>query len=184
MARSSIFWSPPRRLRNSEGVVESVIEMGVDITQIRELQDQLTSIGLLVGSISHGIKGLLTGLDGGIYMVNSGFERDKPERVKKGWEMVQRNVDRVRSMVLDILYYAKDRELIVEDINLAGLIADLQDGVSKKAAGDWASKSSSMLPDDVGPSMVILRPSAPCCSTSSRTPSMPAEWTARRAVTR
>ncbi len=120
-------------LRNAEGVVDAVIEMGVDITQIRELQDQLTSIGLLVGSISHGIKGLLTGLDGGIYMVNSGFERDKPERVKKGWEMVQRNVDRVRSMVLDILYYAKDRELIVEPIALETMIDDLRDSVTKKA---------------------------------------------------
>ena len=120
-------------LRNAEGLVEAVIEMGVDITQIRELQDQLTSIGLLVGSISHGIKGLLTGLDGGIYMVNSGFERDKPERVKKGWEMVQRNVDRVRSMVLDILYYAKDRELTIEPINFGAMIGDLLDGVKKKA---------------------------------------------------
>lgn len=120
-------------LRNPEGVVDAVIEMGVDITQIRELQDQLTSIGLLVGSISHGIKGLLTGLDGGIYMVNSGFQRDKPERVKKGWEMVQRNVDRVRSMVLDILYYAKDRELVVEPIALATMIGEIRDGVKKKA---------------------------------------------------
>jgi PAS domain S-box-containing protein len=120
-------------LRNAEGIVEAVIEMGVDITQIRQLQDQLTSIGLLVGSISHGIKGLLTGLDGGIYMVNSGFERDKPERVKKGWEMVQRNVDRVRSMVLDILYYAKDRELTVEPIALAAMIGDLRESVEKKA---------------------------------------------------
>ena len=136
-------------LRNSEGAVESVIEMGVDITQIRELQDQLTSIGLLVGSISHGIKGLLTGLDGGIYMVNSGFERDKPERVKKGWEMVQRNVDRIRSMVLDILYYAKDRELIVEDINLSGMVDDLRDGVRKKAR-ELGVEVEFNLPDHAG----------------------------------
>ena len=101
-------------IRNAEGEVEAVIEMSMDITQIRQLQSQLTSIGLLVGSISHGIKGLLTGLDGGIYLVNSGFEKDRPERVTKGWEMVQRNVDRIRSMVLDILYYAKDRELIAQ----------------------------------------------------------------------
>ena len=136
-------------LRNSDGVVESVIEMGVDITQIRELQDQLTSIGLLVGSISHGIKGLLTGLDGGIYMVNSGFERDKPERVKKGWEMVQRNVDRIRSMVLDILYYAKDRELIVEDISLPGMVDDLRDGIKKKAL-DLGARVEFKIPDDIG----------------------------------
>lgn len=136
-------------LRNAEGVVESVIEMGVDITQIRQLQDQLTSIGLLVGSISHGIKGLLTGLDGGIYMVNSGFERDKPERVKKGWEMVQRNVDRVRSMVLDILYYAKDRELTVEPIELGRMIGDLRDGVEKKAKENGIDLHFDV-PDDLG----------------------------------
>ena len=121
-------------LRNSEGEVEAVIEMCIDITQIRELQSQLASIGLLVGSISHGIKGLLTGLDGGIYMVNTGFAKDKPERVEKGWEMVQRNVERIRSMVLDILYYAKDRELAVEEVDLAALVSEFREGLEKKAS--------------------------------------------------
>jgi signal transduction histidine kinase len=121
-------------VRNSDGDVEAVIEMAIDITQIRQLQDQLTSIGLLVGSISHGIKGLLTGLDGGIYMVNSGFQKDKPERVKKGWEMVERNVDRIRSMVLDILYYAKDRELSLTDIDVEALMEEIGEGLLKKAA--------------------------------------------------
>jgi len=121
-------------VHNADGEIEAVIEMGMDITQIRQLQDQLTSIGLLVGSISHGIKGLLTGLDGGIYLVNSGFKKDKPERVKKGWDMVQRNVDRIRTMVLDILYYAKDRDLIVEDINLHELVEDLRPGLDKRAS--------------------------------------------------
>jgi len=121
-------------VRNAEGEVEAVIEMSVDITPIRELQSQLASIGLLVGSISHGIKGLLTGLDGGIYMVNTGFAKDKPERVEKGWEMVQRNVERIRSMVLDILYYAKDRELSVEDVDLAEIVAEFRAGLEKKAS--------------------------------------------------
>jgi len=121
-------------LRDSDGEVEAVIEMCFDITQIRELQSQLASIGLLVGSISHGIKGLLTGLDGGIYMVNTGFAKDKPERVEKGWEMVQRNVERIRSMVLDILYYAKDRELAVEDVDLAALVSEFREGLEKKAS--------------------------------------------------
>ena len=120
-------------VRGADGAVEAVIEMGVDITQMRHLQSQLTSIGLLVGSISHGIKGLLTGLDGGIYLVNSGFAKDQPERVKKGWDMVQRNVDRIRSMVLDILYYAKDRELTPAPIDVGELFADLRQVLERKA---------------------------------------------------
>ena len=86
------------------------MEMSADITPIRQLQSQLESIGLLISSVSHGIKGLLNGLNGGMYLVNKGLQtRDQP-RVIKGWEMVQRNIERIRSMVLDILYYAKDRE--------------------------------------------------------------------------
>jgi len=136
-------------VRNADGEVEAVIEMSVDITQIRQLQTQLTSIGLLVGSISHGIKGLLTGLDGGIYMVNSGFEKGKPERVEKGWEMVQRNVDRIRGMVLDILYYAKDRELEVVDIDIAAMVAELREGLEKKA-GDLDVDVRIEFANDVG----------------------------------
>jgi signal transduction histidine kinase len=136
-------------IRNADGEVTSVIEMAIDITQIRELQSQLTSIGLLVGSISHGIKGLLTGLDGGIYMVNTGFEKDKPERVEKGWEMVQRNVDRIRSMVLDILYYAKDRELMLDRIDVLPFVNEMRDGLKKKA-GDLGVEMTFEVAEDAG----------------------------------
>jgi PAS domain S-box-containing protein len=136
-------------LKSADGEVEAVMEMCVDITEMRELQDQLTSIGLLVGSISHGIKGLLTGLDGGIYMVNSGFQRNKPERVEKGWAMVQRNVERIRSMVLDILYYAKDRELSVEDVDIAGLVEEIRQGLEKKAS-DLDIELTLDIADDAG----------------------------------
>ncbi|MFH0945185.1 MAG: PAS domain-containing sensor histidine kinase [Planctomycetota bacterium] len=136
-------------VRGANGEVDAAIEMATDITQIRELQTQLTSIGLLVGSISHGIKGLLTGLDGGIYLVNSGFEKAQPDRVKKGWAMVQRNVDRVRSMVLDILYYAKDRELTLTDIDTAALVFEVRELMAKKA-GDVNVKLDFQVAPEVG----------------------------------
>jgi signal transduction histidine kinase len=53
--------------------------------------------------------------------------------VEKGWAMVQRNVERIRSTVLDILYYAKDRELLVEDVDIAALVAEIREGLEKKA---------------------------------------------------
>jgi PAS domain S-box-containing protein len=121
-------------VHDGEGHVEGAIEMSVDITELRRLQPQLASIGLLVGSISHGIKGLLSGLDGGIYLVNTGLEKERPERVKKGWDMVQRNVTAIRSMVLDILYYAKDRELMLSEVSVEQLVAELREVVEKKAS--------------------------------------------------
>jgi PAS domain S-box-containing protein len=121
-------------IKNSEGKTIRVIEMSADITQIRKLQSQLTSIGLLISSISHGIKGLLNGLDGGIYLVNSGLSKSDPERTKKGWELVLRNVNRIRSMVMDILYYAKDREPNWENLCAHTLLAEVISIMETKAA--------------------------------------------------
>lgn len=97
-------------IRNEGNEISSVIEMSTDITSLRELQDKLAAVGLLVGSISHDIKGLLSILDGGIYMVNSGIKKGNTERINQGWEVTLRSITRMRSLVLNILYYAKDRE--------------------------------------------------------------------------
>jgi PAS domain S-box-containing protein len=134
-------------VHDAEGHVEGAIEMSVDITELRRLQPQLASIGLLVGSISHGIKGLLSGLDGGIYLVNTGLEKDRPERVKKGWEMVQRNVAAIRSMVLDILYYAKDRELAISEVAAEDLVAELRQLMDRKASDQEIALEMDVRPD-------------------------------------
>lgn len=96
-------------IRDAGGPITGVMEMSADITQVRELEDRLTQLGLLIGSVSHSLKGLLNGLGGGMYLVNSGFAKNDDARVKKGWATVRRNADRIKAMVSDILYYAKDR---------------------------------------------------------------------------
>ncbi len=125
-----VYTSP---LRDADGEIENVIEISTDITEIRALQDQLTSIGLLISTISHGIKGILNGLDGGIYLVNNGLTKNNPARVEKGWEIVLRNVSRVRSMVLDILYYAKDREPDYQELSAVDIGNDLYNLLREKA---------------------------------------------------
>jgi len=112
-------------IHSADGQIERVIEMSTDITQIRQLQDKLTSVGLLIGSISHGIKGLLNGLDGGIYLVNSGLKKNDQGRITQGWEIALRNVERIRSMVMDILYYAKDREPDYQNIEIDEFLTDI-----------------------------------------------------------
>jgi len=96
-------------IRDGQDRITGVMEMSADITQVRELESQLTSLGMLIGSVSHGLKGMLNGLAGGMYLVDTGFKKNDLERVHNGWATVQRNVARIRSMVSDILYYAKER---------------------------------------------------------------------------
>ena len=118
-----LIWTAP--IKNAAGEITQVMEMSTNITQIRKLEDHLSSLGLLIGSISHGIKGLLTGLDGGMYLVESGFSKENREQVKEGWDIVKLVVSRIRGMVLDILYYAKHRDLKWEQVNVLSFAEDV-----------------------------------------------------------
>jgi len=111
-----LVWTAP--IQNAEGEVTHVMEMSTNITQIRKLQDRLTSLGLLLGSISHGIKGILTGLDAGMYWIDSGLEKNDQERLKKGRDALQLIVGRISNLVLNLLYYAKERELSWEQTDV------------------------------------------------------------------
>lgn len=90
-----------------------------------ELQDHLSSLGLMIGSISHGIKGLLTGLDGGMYMLESGLRKKNQARIDEGWETVKMMVERIRKMVMDILFHAKKRDLQWETVNVTDFANDI-----------------------------------------------------------
>ncbi|MFH1136874.1 MAG: response regulator [Pseudomonadota bacterium] len=118
---------------DSNDEIVEVMELGADITQIRTLQTHLSNLGLLIGSVSHGLKGLLTGLDGGMYMVESGFAKENRRQINEGWNTVQLMVERIRSMVLDILFYAKERDLKWERVNVLGFAEDLALTVRTKA---------------------------------------------------
>jgi len=132
------------------GEIDSVIEMSVDITQLRELQSKLSSVGMIISSISHDLKGLLNGMDGGMYLVNTGLKNDDQKRLETGWEMVQRNVERIRSTVLDILYYAKDRELDLQEISVRDVVSEVCSVLDAKAAThDIAFSTSINLTDEI-----------------------------------
>ena len=120
-------------MKNRNGEIDLVIEMSADITRLRELQSQLSSIGLIISSISHDLKGFLSGLDGGIYMVNSGLRRDDRGRIETGWEMVTRNVGHIRRTVLDILYFSKDRRPEPVETDVSDLVAAVVEQMQTRA---------------------------------------------------
>ncbi len=122
-------------LRNAAGRITHVMEMGTDITQVRKLQDQLSSLGLIIGSVSHGIKGLLTGLDSGMYMLDSGFAGDDQDRIDEGRQLVGYMVGRIRKMVLDILYYAKEKNLKWETVDVIEFAEDIARSIKPEITG-------------------------------------------------
>jgi signal transduction histidine kinase len=100
-----------------------------------ELQDHLSSLGLMIGSISHGMKGLLTSLDGGLYLVSSGLKKKDLKRVAEGWTAASETAERIRKMVLDILYYAKERKLKRAPVQATAIAEDVARAIRPRIDG-------------------------------------------------
>ena len=70
-------------------------------------QERLAAVGQAIASLSHYIKNLLQGIQGGSHAVESGINRRELETVDKGWEIVSRNLGRINNLVLDMLSYSR-----------------------------------------------------------------------------
>jgi signal transduction histidine kinase len=119
-----VYTSP---IMDPDGYVTSVMEVSTDITVVRQLQDRLANVGALVASIAHSIKNLLDGLRGGIYITNLGFRDANQNKIESGWEMVQRNVERLSSMILDMLYCAKERVPNKQPLDINAIVGEVFD---------------------------------------------------------
>jgi PAS domain S-box-containing protein len=87
-----------------------------DLREIKRLEhellgaERLAAVGQTVAGMAHCVKNILHGLKGGSYMINVGLEKDKIDKFKSGWNMVQRNIARTSDLVQDLLSYSKERE--------------------------------------------------------------------------
>ncbi|MDO9567103.1 MAG: response regulator [Candidatus Desulfaltia sp.] len=100
-----------------------------DLREIKRLQkeliqsERLAAVGQTVAGLAHGIKNILNGLKGGVYIVNTAMKKSPDSfagagvkeggngsKLRTGWDMVERNINRVSGLVLDLLSYSKERE--------------------------------------------------------------------------
>ncbi|MFH2091592.1 MAG: response regulator [Pseudomonadota bacterium] len=120
-------------ITDDQGRIMSVMEMSTDVTMIHELQDHLAALGLHISSISHGLKQVLTGLDGGSYLIESGLKKDNCPQIDQGWQIVKEKMSKTRQMVLDILYHSKKRALEKTSVPVHELIREVVTSVQPKA---------------------------------------------------
>jgi len=87
------------------GEIPYMLEMSTDITQIKRLQrekveaERLAAVGQTVAGLAHGVKNLIMGLEGGMYVVNSGLRHGDDQRLIKGWRMLEEEIARISSFV-------------------------------------------------------------------------------------
>lgn len=75
----------------------------------KQASDRLAVIGQTVAGLAHGIKNIIQGLEGGVYVVETAIEDKDSKLMDRGWNMVKNNINRIGDLVKDLLTYSKER---------------------------------------------------------------------------
>ncbi len=96
--------------------------------------ERLALIGETVASLSHSIKNILQGLRFGADAVDLSLSRGELAKAQEGWPVLQRNLDRIHSLVLNMLAWTKARPLEIEECDLNELIREVTELLAPAAS--------------------------------------------------
>jgi PAS domain S-box-containing protein len=133
---------PVRLVGNKLMAEDGTIGMAFSVQDLREIKqlekdkieaERLAAVGHTVAGLSHGIKNLITALEGGMYMLNSGLTKGDIERIQKGMEMLVRNIERISMFVKAFLSFSKGRQIQAKICDPAQIAKEVVELYSVKA---------------------------------------------------
>lgn len=111
--------------------------------------ERLAAVGQTIATLSHHIKNILQGVRGGSYLIEVGLKdhasalkesqvdleaaEQSIETMRKGWGIVEKNQERISTLVMDMLTFSKDREPEPEPANLNDVVSDVVELVQIRA---------------------------------------------------
>jgi two-component system NtrC family sensor kinase len=104
--------------------VAIVIEKSKMYFERREA-DRLAAISISLSEIAHYIKNLIQGMRGGTYFVEHGLKQGDLDKARKGWEVLSRGINKIGSLVENMLNYSREVELKLERHNVNSIIYDI-----------------------------------------------------------
>ena len=95
--------------------------------------ERLAAVGQTIATLSHHIKNILQGIRGGSFLIDEGLQDDDAAIVRKGWNIVEKNQEKISNLVMDMLSYSKDREPELVPANLNTLVTDIVELMQARA---------------------------------------------------
>jgi signal transduction histidine kinase/pSer/pThr/pTyr-binding forkhead associated (FHA) protein len=126
------------RLLTAIGVQAGMAIQNVKLYAAGLEAERLAAVGETTAALSHSIKNILQALRGGADVVELGLRNSNLPQTTKGWRIVERNLDKIYNLTLNLLAYSKAREPLLELVNPKVLIDDCVE-LASTAANDKAA---------------------------------------------
>lgn len=121
------------RLLTAIGYQTGLAIENVKLHQAAVQSERLAAAGETVAFLSHHIKNILQALGAGIDVVEMGLQADDVAKAKFAWPIVQRNLERINRLILNMLAFSKAREPMLENINVNHVLRECTELVNHHA---------------------------------------------------
>ena len=110
------------RLLTAIGLQAGLALQNAKLYQAGLQAERLAAIGETTAALSHSIKNILQALRGGADVVEMGLKGNNLTQSAKGWRIVDRNLNKIYNLTLNLLAYSRPREPKLEMVNPKALI--------------------------------------------------------------
>ncbi len=115
--------------------------------------ERLAAVGQTIATLSHHIKNILQGIRGGSYLIQMGLKDHDEEITRKGWNIVERNQNRISALVMDMLTFSKEREPDLTVANVNTVVSDVIELM--RVTADEAKVELQWRPGDPMPELIF-----------------------------
>jgi signal transduction histidine kinase len=112
------------RLLTAIGLQAGMAIQNAKLYQQAIAAERMGAIGETVAALSHSIKNILQALRGGADVVELGLKNSNLNQAAKGWRIVDRNLERIYNLTLNLLAFSKEREPRLQPVNPKTLISE------------------------------------------------------------
>ena len=95
--------------------------------------ERLAAAGETVAALSHSIKNIASGLEGGGFVLEKGIELDERKYLLQGWDMLKGNVEKIKNLSLDLLNFTKPTQIEYRVVDPNSPIKDVAELMQPKA---------------------------------------------------
>jgi two-component system, NtrC family, sensor kinase len=127
-------YSPDQlRLLTAIGLQAGLAVQNAKLYQAGLQAERLAAVGETTAALSHSIKNILQALRGGADVVEMGLKGHNLVQASKGWRIVDRNLDKIYHLTLNLLAYSRPREPKLEMANPRVLINECLELIANTA---------------------------------------------------
>ena len=96
--------------------------------------ERLAAMGQTIATLSHDIKNILQGIQGGSYLIEEGLNQKQWQAIENGWRIVEKNQEKISNLAMDMLSFSKERQPQLEPSSVNSVVAEVEEMLSARAS--------------------------------------------------